>query len=189
MTARRYDAAILSLSRAVERFPDQPAVYAVLGRVWLDLSEARGDRVALNKAIEALTIAATDAAATSETLSMLARARTLAGDHAGAERAYRLATARLPVHPPAYRQLATLAAQANRLMEARDALIRYVTLIGAEEPIAGAATEIAAYSLRLGDSATALRWIDRAIDEGGETPALSAMRRRVAADTEKLGAR
>jgi tetratricopeptide (TPR) repeat protein len=187
--ARRYDAAILTLSRAIERFPDQPAVYAVLGRVWLDLGEARADRVALNKAIEALTIAAIDAGATSETLSTLARARTLAGDPAGAERAYRLATARMPVYPPAYRQLATLAARANRLIEARDALIRYVTLVGADEPIAAAATEIAAYSMRLGDPATALRWINRAIDQGGETPALTSMRRRVTADAGTLTAR
>jgi tetratricopeptide (TPR) repeat protein len=176
---RRYEAAVLTLSRAIERFPDRPPVYAVLGRVWLDLAEARGDRVALNKALEALAIAATDVEVSSDTLTTLGRARALSGDRAGAERAYRQATTRLPVQPMAYRLLATLAARANRLMEARDALIRYVTLMGDHyEP--AAPVEIAAYSMRLGDPVTALRWIDRAIAESGETPTLASLRIRVA---------
>ena len=34
--AGRDDAAVITLSRAVERFPDAPQVYAALGHVWLD---------------------------------------------------------------------------------------------------------------------------------------------------------
>src|SRR5690606_35766377 len=48
------DAAVLTLGRAAERFPDSPLVYTALGRVWLTAAEARNDRVALNKALEAL---------------------------------------------------------------------------------------------------------------------------------------
>ena len=52
--AGREDAAVITLGRAVERFPDAPQVYAALGHVWLTEAQRRGDRVALNKAVEAL---------------------------------------------------------------------------------------------------------------------------------------
>jgi hypothetical protein len=40
------------------------------------------------------------------------------------------------------------------------------------------ATDLAAYSLRLGQPQAALSWIERAIDESGGTPALLALQRR-----------
>jgi hypothetical protein len=40
------------------------------------------------------------------------------------------------------------------------------------------ATEIATLSIRLGDTRGALEWIERAVDEEGETAALLALRRR-----------
>ena len=46
----RTDAAVLTLGRAAERYPDEPAVYTALGRVWLETAELRNDRVALGKA-------------------------------------------------------------------------------------------------------------------------------------------
>ena len=49
---------MITLSRAVERFPDAPQVYAAIGHVWLAEAQRHGDRVALNKAIEALSHAA-----------------------------------------------------------------------------------------------------------------------------------
>jgi hypothetical protein len=64
------------------------------------------------------------------------------------------------------------------VQEARDALIRYATLVGDTEPLTGVATQIASYSIRLGEPALALRWIDRAVDESGTTPALSLLRQR-----------
>jgi hypothetical protein len=47
--------------------------------------------------------------------------------------------------------------------------------------VAGVATQIASYSMRLGDRDVALKWIDRAIDESGSTPTLAALRRRAEA--------
>lgn len=176
--SRRFDPAILALSRAVERFPDEPRVYAALGSVWLDAAEARGDDVALKKAVQALTTAASHPAVTSAALADLGRAWLMSGDAAAAERALRQAVDRLPVEPEAYLQLATLARHAGRTAEARDALIRYATLVGDTEPLATVATQIASYSLALGDTARALRWIDRAIHDGGRTPARDAIRAR-----------
>src|SRR5690606_26194810 len=113
------------------------------------------------------------AGASSEVLTDLGRALQLAGDPSAAEHALRRAVAEEPVAPEAYLQLAALAGRANRAHEARDALVRYALLVGDSRPIAGVATQIAEYAIRLGDAAQALRWIARAADEGGESRALA----------------
>jgi tetratricopeptide (TPR) repeat protein len=170
--ADREDAAVMTLGRAVERFPDAPQVYAALGHVWLTAAQRRGDRVALNKALEALREAARHTDATSDTFAELGRAYLLAGDLPAAERALRQAVDKLPVPPDAYLQLATVTSRDGRILDARDALLKYATLVGDEKPLAGVATQIADYSVRLGEPALAVRWFDRAMDEGGPSSAL-----------------
>ncbi|MGE0043317.1 MAG: tetratricopeptide repeat protein [Vicinamibacterales bacterium] len=170
--AGRNDVAVLTLGRAAERFPDAPEVYAALGRVWLDSARARDDRVALNKAIEALTAAATRSNASGATLTDLGRAWLLAGDRAAAERALRQAVARLPVPPDAYLELANVTAADGRLQDARDALLRYAALVGDSQPLAGVATRIADLSVKLGEPGRAVRWLERAVDEAGPTAVL-----------------
>jgi tetratricopeptide (TPR) repeat protein len=170
--AGREDAAVVTLGRAVERFPDAPQVYAAIGHVWLTYAERRGDRVALNKAIEALGHAVGRADATSETYAELGRAFMLAGERQAAERALREAVAKLPVPPDAYLQLAEVTGRDGRIQDARDALLKYATLIGDERPLAAVATQIGDYSVRLNEPAFAVRWFDRAIDEAGPSAAL-----------------
>ena len=172
--AGRADAAVTTLSRAVERFPEAPQTYAALGHVWLGTAQSRGDRVALNKAIEALQQAASRADATSDTFAELGRAWLLAGDPKTAERALRQAVARLPVPPDAYLQLANVTAGDGRIQDARDALVKYATLVGDAQPLADIATKIADFSIRLGEPALAVRWFDRAVDEAGPSPVLLA---------------
>lgn len=170
--ADRGDSAVITLGRALERFPDAPQVYAALGHVWLTQAQRRGDRVALNKAIEALGHAAGRADATSETYAELGRAFLLAGDRLAAERALRQSVAKLPVPPDAYLQLAEVTGRDGRIQDARDALLKYATLVGDDKPLATVATQIADYSVRLGEPALAVRWFDRAIDEAGPSSAL-----------------
>ncbi|MEO7156523.1 MAG: tetratricopeptide repeat protein [Vicinamibacterales bacterium] len=170
--AGREEAALVTLSRAVERFPNAPQVYAALGHVWLLEAQKRGEPVALVKAIDALGQAATLSDAPSEVLTELGRAWMLAGDRQAAERALRQAVAKLPVSPEAYLQLAHVTARNGRIQDARDALLNYATLIGDEKPLIAVATEIADYSVRLGEPALAVRWFDRAIDEGGPNSGL-----------------
>lgn len=170
--AGRGDSAIVTLSRAVERFPEAPQVYAALGHVWLLDAERRDDRVALNKAIEALRHAAARADATSETYAELGRAWMLAGDRQAAERALRQSVAKLPLMPEAYLRLAEITGRDGRIQEARDSLLKYATLVGDEKPMASVATQIADYSVRLGEPVLAVRWLDRAIDEAGPSTAL-----------------
>jgi tetratricopeptide (TPR) repeat protein len=170
--AGREDAAIMTLGRAVERFPDAPQAYAALGHVWLATAERRRDRVALSKALEALGQAANRSDASSETFTELGRARLLAGDVRAAERALQQAVAKLPVVPEAYLQLADITARDGRLQVARDALLKYATLVGDERALAAVATRIADYSVTLGEPALAVRWFGRAIDEAGPSTAL-----------------
>lgn len=170
--AGRDDAAVTTLGRAVDRFPDAAQVYAALGHVWLMGAQRRGDRVALNKAVEALGQAVRRSDASSETYSELGRAYLLAGDRLAAERALRQAVVNLPVPPDAYLQLAEVTSHDGRIQDARDALVKYATLIGDDKPLAAVATQIGDYSVRLGDHALAVRWFDRAIDEAGPSAAL-----------------
>lgn len=170
----RQDLAVLTLRRAIDRFPETPQVYAALGHIWLRAAETRGDRIALKKAVEALAQAAGRADASSETLAELARAWTLSGDAAAAERALRQAVSRLPVPPDAYLQLAAITERDGRIQEARDAMITYAMLVGDTQPLVSVATRIADLSLRLGEPALAVRWLERALDETGPTSQLFA---------------
>lgn len=170
--AGREDAAVITLSRAVERFPDAPQAYAALGHLWLTAAQRRGDRVALGKAVEALRQAADHSTATSDTFAELGRALLMSGDPRGAERALRQAVAKLPVPPDAYLQLADITARDGRIQDARDALLKYATLIGDERPLPSVAMRIGDYSVKLGDPSLAVRWFDRAMDEGGASTAL-----------------
>ena len=170
--AGREDAAVVTLGRAVERFPEAPQVYAALGHVWLTTAERRGDRVALKKALEALGQAADHADARSETFTELGRAWSLAGDVKAAERALLQAVAKLPVVPDAYLQLANITARDGRVQVARDALLKYATLVGDERSLAAVATRIGDYSVKLGEPALAVRWFSRAMDEAGPSTPL-----------------
>lgn len=170
--AGREDAAVITLGRAVDRFPDAPQAYAALGHVWLTGAQRRGDRVALNKALEALQQAASRSDASSDTFAELGRAWSLAGDMQAAERALRQAVARVPVPPEAYLQLADVTVRDGRLQDTRDALLKYATLVGDEKPLTEVSTRIADLSMRLGEPTLAVRWFTRAIDEAGPSAAL-----------------
>lgn len=172
--AGRHEAAVLTLTRTVERFPDLPQGYAALGHVWLEAAEKRDDRVALNKAIEALAVATRHTDAGSNTLTDLGRAWLLQGNMPAAERALRQALEKLPVAPEAYLHLATITARGGRIQEARDGLVRYATLVGDAQPLAGIAAQIADYSMRLGQPQIAMRWIERAIAAAGPNAVLLA---------------
>ena len=128
----RTDAAVLTLGRAAERHPDHRGVYTALARVWLEAADARNDRVALSKALEALQpqIAAGDPS--TDALMLYGRAMYLSGTAAAAERALLQATATPPVEPVALRYLADAAERLGHRAEARDARLRYAALTGDE---------------------------------------------------------
>jgi tetratricopeptide (TPR) repeat protein len=86
----------------------------------------------------------------------------------------RQAVTRLPASTEAFLRLAAVTEKQGRLTEARDALLQYAALVGDREPLAPIASRIADLSLRIGEPLLAARWLDRAIDESGPSPALLA---------------
>jgi predicted Zn-dependent protease len=148
----RTDAAILRLGRAAERYPDQPAVYTAIGKVWLDAAESRNDRVALSKAIEALAPLAASANASSEALALYGRAMLLSGDARAAERILLEAADRPPVDPETFRLLADASQRLGHLAVARDALLRYVALADERQIDPATAARLAVLQQRLAKS-------------------------------------
>jgi tetratricopeptide (TPR) repeat protein len=119
--------AIITLSRAAERYPDDPAVHTALGRVWLERASP-DNAIAIAKAREALEVAASRSSATSETLALYGRALFLAGSADAAVRALQQAISRFPVEPLAYRYLAEAAARTRDSALAQDADLQYTAL-------------------------------------------------------------
>lgn len=156
------DLAVLTLGNALERTPDQPLIYGALGQVWLDIAQARNDRVALSKALEALERIASSPGATSETLTLYGSALLRDGEADVAERTLQQAIARSPVEPTAFLFYAAAAERQNHLEEARQALIAYGGLVANDPELVARATRIATLSLRLEDVNAAVEWLQRA---------------------------
>jgi superkiller protein 3 len=129
--SNRTDAAILTLGRAAERFPDEPAVYAAIGRVWLDVAELRNDRVALSKAIEALAPLAASTTASADVLTLYGRALLLSGNIRAAEMVLLQAVDRPPLDPATFRHLADASRRLGHVAVANGALLRYAVLTDA----------------------------------------------------------
>ena len=166
--------AVQALGRAARRHPDYRYTYVALGRVWLDVAQARDDRVALGKALEALeqAVAAED---NREALVLLGRALLIDSKFEQAERILKEATARLPVESAAFLHLASAAEQLGHLEVARGALLDYQAL----EPHPPAArrssrlaVRIADLSMRLKDYPGAAVWYQRASEATSADPAL-----------------
>ncbi|MFI5179461.1 MAG: tetratricopeptide repeat protein [Vicinamibacterales bacterium] len=162
--ARHWDSAVLTLSSALERTPDDPVLYRALGQVWLESAQARSDRVDLSKAREALERIASGPGATSEVLTLSGRAALQDGDLDVAERTLREATTRFPVDPSAFLWYAAAAERLNHLDAARRALVQHGALVAAPPPAEAAAdaSRIAALSARLNDWVGAAEWYGKA---------------------------
>lgn len=128
----RTDAAVVTLGRAAERDPGASVVYAALGRVWLEAAEARDDRVALDKALEALRPIASRENASGESLGLYGRALFGAGDSAAAERVLLQAASKVPVDPATFLYLAAAAQRLSHADTARGAIADYVALAGGD---------------------------------------------------------
>jgi cytochrome c-type biogenesis protein CcmH/NrfG len=107
-------------------------VYAAIGRIWLEVAESGRDRVALDKALEALAPMADRPGATSDTLTLYGRALFLSGDVAAAEAVLRQAVERFPVAPRAFSYLAEAARRQGHVAAARDAEARHAALRSTE---------------------------------------------------------
>jgi len=168
--------AVLALGHAAERFPDNSYAYVALGRVWLEIAQARKDRVALSKALGALE-GAVGTDDSSEALTLFGRALLLAGDAESAERMLQDATSKRPVDPLAFLYLADAAEALRHFDAARRALGDYRVLQG-EEPDAhrrvAQATRLGDLSLKAHDPAAAAGYFLRAADDSNGDAGLLA---------------
>jgi tetratricopeptide (TPR) repeat protein len=161
--------AILTLRHAAERHPDHGYTYVALGRIWLEAAEARGDRVDLKKALEALEHAVAAGirvpAHASEAYMLYGRALLLAFDNERAERMLQQATQKLPADPLAFHALAEAAERRAHFDVARQALLDYLALQG-EIPdarrTAALATRVGDLSMRVADFPLAVSYYERA---------------------------
>ena len=174
--AGQLERAVTTLGDAAKRYPDQTYIYVALGRVWLEIAQARHDRVALNKALEALGgVAGRDGG--SESLVLLGRALLLAADAPSAERMLQSATRRPPVDPLAYFYLAEAAERQAHYGVARQALLDYAALRGDEADArkrSAEATRLAELSLRDGDPAAAAIFFLKSADDASSDATLLA---------------
>lgn len=156
--AGQTDRAVLTLARASERYSEQQATYVALGRVWLQIAQEHGDRIALSKAMGALENAMSGDNV--EALTLFGRALLLARDPHSAERMLQDATRQRPVDPAAYVSLADAAEQVGHYDLARTALLDHLALdveLDARRT-ASENTRLANLSLRLNDPAGAARY-------------------------------
>lgn len=182
--ARRWDAAVLTLSSALERAQDDPILYGAIGQVWLESAQARNDRVDLSKAREALVRVASGSGASSEVLMLAGRAALDDGDLAAAEQSLQQASQRFPIVPAALVLYAAVAERQNHPDAARRALIQYEALEPADPEFAPHATKIAALSVRLNDLATAGDWVARGLAKDPQNVALVALAKRLSAASD-----
>ena len=146
--AGQTERAITTLGRTAERHPENPYAYVALGRVWLEVAQAKDDRVALRKALEALE-GAVGRDDSSEALTLFGRVLLLTSDKENEETAERMlidATQRAPVDPLAFYYLAEAGERLDHFTLARQALLDYDTLRGDTDP-----RRRSVLSARLGD--------------------------------------
>ena len=166
--------AVLALGRAAERYPDHPYAYVALGRVWLETAQARNDRIALSKALEALE-GAVGSDDSSEALTLFGRALLMTSDEETAERMFQSATEKRPVEPLAFYYLSDAAERLGHYAAARQALLDYEVLRGDEIDGRRRSTYLARLgdlSIKLDEPAVAAGYLIRAAN--GSDPFLLA---------------
>lgn len=160
--------AITTLGRTAERHPGHPYAYVALGRVWLEIAQTRGDRVALTKALGALE-GAVGRDTGSEAFMLFGRGLLLTGDKENEETAERMlmdATEKAPVDPLAFYYLAEASERLGHFTVARQALLDYDTLRGDTDARrrAAHAVRVGELSLKVNDPAGAAVYFLRAAD-------------------------
>jgi len=141
--------------------------------VWLDIAATTDDRIALTKSIGALQ-SIPQATASSEALTLLARALLLAGEREEAVVLLALATGRYPLDTSAFLELADLVEQEGDLLRARRLLVAHdtVTAHGPDTQRMAQLLRIADLSIQLDDHADAALRFETAVGLGSPTPAL-----------------
>jgi tetratricopeptide (TPR) repeat protein len=169
--AGRTDLAVTTLSNAASRFPSEPSVYTALASVWLGQAVAQGDRIALQKGLEAVRQAGPAGASDSTLLTLTGAAWLRVREPRRALRAFEQATAVLPLDLTAHGRLADTAERLGLWTVARDALRQAHAL--ANDPAGAPAARarlirLGDLSMKIGDPRAAREWFLRARSSGAD---------------------
>lgn len=129
----RLDLAVATLGRALDRAEGHPLLLRTLGALWVEAGEARHDRVAFEKAIEALE-AALARESTADGLYLLGRAYLGTNRPRAAERVLERAVATVPVPDGAFELLGETVAATGDIGRALAAYQRAEALVGDDDP-------------------------------------------------------
>jgi tetratricopeptide (TPR) repeat protein len=158
----QHEASLKTLGDALERMPGT-SVYRALGQVWLAQAQATGDRVAVTKALEALSRVASNPDAPSDVLTLYGRALLMDEQLEQAELALQQASTRYPLDPASLALYANVAERQGHLEAARQALIDHAGLVADAPDAVPQAVRVADLSLKLSDPDTAVLWLGRAL--------------------------
>jgi Tfp pilus assembly protein PilF len=172
--ARRWELAVLTLTNALEREPDDVTVSGALGRVWLDAARAHEDRDQLDKARDVLARVASRPGASSDLLTLYGRVLLEDDNPDAAERVLQNATTRYPLDPDALLLYATASERQRHFAAARAALMQYGALVVKEPDPAARAARIGELSLRLQEPDVAVAWLQRALAASPQDARISA---------------
>jgi tetratricopeptide (TPR) repeat protein len=180
-----FDGAMTELAGALQRFRRDPALYAAIGKVWLDAVDRRGDPAGVRKAVEALEPLASTTNS-SEVLGLYGKALALDGQYEDAEQILKDAARLFPVYPDVLPELAAVSEHLGHTDDARAALFQYVSLVDDDRDRAAHAEKIGDLSLALNDPSTGLSWYRRAEASGAPSAGMLA---HMADAQSKLGQR
>ena len=161
------DAALGTLSSALEADATDSRVLLAIGRVYLARAERNRDAESVQRAIATLEKAMGGTARRSEGLALFGRAVALSGNDVEAERILREAVATSPVVPEAFGYLADTAERLGHVPAARDALMNLDVLDGDNAPAAvrlDRARRIGEMSMRINEPKLAMPYLSRVID-------------------------
>ena len=161
------DAALGTLSTALNESPHDSRILLAIGRVHLARAERHRDGDAAARAVAILESALAGSARRSEGLALYGRALFLSGNLTEAERVLRNAVATTPVHTEAFGFLADAAERLGHDLMARDALMNLDAVEGDTATSSvrlPRARRIAELSMRTGDPRIALTFITRVTD-------------------------
>jgi tetratricopeptide (TPR) repeat protein len=171
----RLDQAVAVLGRATTRFNHDARIYDAIARVWLEHAVATGDRIALNKGLEAARRASqAGAPPDSALLTQIGNAWLRMRQPRRALRSFEQAAALAPVDPAAYPRLAETAEQLGLWTAARDAL-RHAHALALDSASGAAARNrmlrLGDLSMKIGDPTEARDWFARARHGASDTTA------------------
>ena len=169
--------ALSQLRRARESYPDDPETFLALGQLWLDRA-ADGDRVELNKALEALS-SAVGPTSSSEAFTLYGRALLVAGNVVRAEQMFRQAVTRFPVEPRAFLYLSDVSMRIGRRAAAHQAIIDYAALVLADTLSVPQLLRLADAQLATGRKEEARRSVDAILERDPGNDAAQVLSRRL----------